>query len=152
MTSLLFSLIKRLIQNVYYNYTKFRLCSHEDGLMQWKTKSVNIFKQENFIDAWHFNRTAFTASLVKPNVFKLFSCLHFRVFVFGMTLVIKEFWLVMKFYGMQFDHHNFNCGMLNDDDTWLDLKGAMRDDRISSFSISTSININSKWNSSSQTV
>ena len=37
---------------------------------------------------------------------------------------------MMKFYGMQFDHHNFNCGMLNDDDTWLDLKGAMRDDRM----------------------
>ena len=26
--------------------------------------------------------------------------------------------------------HNFNGGMLNDDDTWLDLKGAMRDDRM----------------------
>ena len=25
--------------------------------------------------------------------------------------------------------HNFNGGMLNDDDTWLDFKDAMRDDR-----------------------
>ena len=45
--------------------------------------------------------------------------------------------------------HNFNGGMLNDDDTWLDLKGAMRDDRMVVYCVLLSFKSDSQLSSSS---